>query len=62
MVDSGVYASAFADQMLAGKQYYQAVRVLTIVYEVMMQALIVKFLKWVEYVVKNCIGNMAKTA
>lgn len=48
LVDSDVYAGNSTDQMLAGKQYHRAVRGLTLSYEVMMQALIVQFIKWCE--------------
>ena len=65
LVDPGVYALGTAEQMMQGKQYHRAVRGLILSYEVLMQAFILQFSKWVEYddqIVSQGLGDcMMKT-
>ncbi len=46
LVDSDVYAENTVDQMLAGKQFFRAVRGITLAYECLMQFWLSSFLEW----------------
>ncbi|CAG2194970.1 unnamed protein product [Mytilus edulis] len=48
LVDSGVYAAATVDQMLAGKQFNRAVRGLTLLYETLKTLWICSFFDWIR--------------
>lgn len=48
LVDSEVYAGKTVDSMLAGKQFYRAVRGLTLCYEVLVTLLLENFFAWIK--------------
>ena len=48
LVESGIYAEATVNMMLAGKQFHRSVRGLTLAYEALMQIFLEEFIKWLE--------------
>ena len=48
LVESDVYAGSTADLMLAGKQFHNAVRGMTLLYEALSQLLESAFFDWCE--------------